>query len=58
VVRRLLIEQKGYAADEVPAVRTLNDKLNQLGYRPAKVAKCRPKKRSRRRMPSSPGSTR
>lgn len=58
VVRRLLIEQKGYAADEVPAVRTLNDKLSQLGYRPAKVAKCRPKKRSRRRMPSSPGSTR
>jgi hypothetical protein len=58
VVRRLLIEQKGYAADEVPAVRTLNDKLNQLGYRPAKVAKCRPKKRSRRRMPSSPGYTR
>jgi hypothetical protein len=57
-VRRLLIEQKGYAADEVPAVRTLSDKLNQLGYRPAKVAKCRPKKRSRRRMPSSPGYTR
>ena len=57
-VRRLLIEQKGYAADEVPAARTLNDKLNQLGYRPAKVAKCRPKKRSRRPMPSSPGSTR
>jgi hypothetical protein len=42
----------------VPAVRTLNDKLNQLGYRPAKVAKCRPKKRSRRPMPSSPGYTR
>ena len=55
VVRQQLIEQKGYPEDEVPAIRTLNDKLNHLGYRPATVAKCRPKKRSRRRMRSSPG---
>jgi len=55
VVRQQLIDQKGYAADEVPAVRTINGKLNDLGYRPATVAKCRPKKRSRRRMRSSPG---
>ena len=54
VVRQQLIVQKGYAPNEVPAVRTISDKLNQLGYRPAKVAKCRPKKRSRRRMRSSP----
>jgi hypothetical protein len=54
-VRRQLIERKGYREDEVPAVRTINDKLNQLGYRPSKVAKCRPKKRSPRRTPSSPG---
>jgi hypothetical protein len=54
VVRQQLIEQKGYAPGEVPAVRTICDKLNQLGYRPAKVAKCRPQKRSRRRMRSSP----
>jgi hypothetical protein len=53
-VRQQLIEQKGYRADEVPAIRTLNDKLKDLGYRPTRVAKCRPKKRSRRRMPSSP----
>jgi hypothetical protein len=39
----------------VPAIRTLNDKLNQLGYRPTKVAKCRPKKRFARQMRSSPG---
>jgi hypothetical protein len=52
-----LIEHKGYSADEVPAVRTLNDKLDQLGYRPTKVAKCRPKKRFGRRTPSSPACT-
>ena len=57
VVRQQLIEQKGYAADEVPAIRTISDKLNRLGYHPAKVAKCRPKKRSGRRMRSSPGCT-
>jgi DDE family transposase len=54
-IRQQLIEQKGYAADEVPALRTISGKLNQLGYHPAKVAKCRPKKRSSRRTPSSPG---
>lgn len=54
-VRQQLIEQRGYSEDEVPAIRTLNDKLNQLGYRPTKVAKCRPKKRFGRRMRSSPG---
>lgn len=57
-VRRQLIEGKGYREDEVPAIRTLNDKLNDLGYRPTRVAKCRPKKRCRRPMPSSPGCTR
>jgi hypothetical protein len=54
-VRRQLIRQKGYTEGEAPAVRTINDKLNQLGYYPTKVAKCRPKKRSPRRTPSSPG---
>jgi Rhodopirellula transposase DDE domain len=57
VVRQQLIEQKGYSADEVPAIRTISDKLNRLGYHPAQVAKCRPKKRSGRRMRSSPGCT-
>ena len=58
VIRQQLIDQKGYAADDVPAVRTINGKLNDLGYRPTTVAKCRPKKRSRRRMRSSPGCRR
>ena len=56
-VRQQLTEQRGYSADEVPAIRTINDKLNVLGYRPAKVAKCKPKKRSAKPMPSSPGCT-
>jgi Rhodopirellula transposase DDE domain len=56
--RRQLIGQKGYREDEVPAVRTLNDKLNDLGYHPTRVAKCRPKKRSRRPRRSSPGCRR
>jgi hypothetical protein len=53
-VRRQLLRQKGYSDAEAPAVRTISDKLNQLGYRPTKVAKCRPKKRSPRRTPFSP----
>jgi hypothetical protein len=55
VVRQLLIEQKGYRGPEVPAVRTINDKLRLLGYHPRKVAKCRPKKRFGRQTPSLPG---
>jgi hypothetical protein len=57
VVRQQLIEQKGYSVDEIPAIRTISNKLNDLGYRPTKVAKCRPKKRFGRRMRSSPGCT-
>jgi hypothetical protein len=57
VVRQQLIEQKGYSVAEVPAIRTINNKLNDLGYRPTRVAKCRPKKRYGRRMRSSPGCT-
>ena len=56
-VRQHLIEQKAYSASEVPAVRTINDKLHQLRCHPARVAKCRPTKRSSRRTPSSPGCT-
>jgi len=57
VVRQQLIEQKGYEEGEVPAIRTISNKLTSLGYRPAKVAKCRPKKRFVRRMPFSTGCT-
>src|SRR5262245_46320867 len=52
-VRRLLITKKGYTDEELPTQQTINTKLNMLGYRLTKVAKCRPQKESRRPKPSS-----
>ena len=53
-LRRQLIAQKGYTTTELPTPRTLRTKLNDLGFHLTKVAKCKPKKRSRKPMPSSP----
>jgi hypothetical protein len=47
-VRRQLIATKGYTDDELPTQQTINTKLNRLGFRMTKVAKCRPQKESRR----------
>ena len=44
-VRRRLIEDKHYSLDEVPARRTISDKLNQLGIKLKKVSKSKPKKK-------------
>jgi transposase len=44
-VRRQLIERKGYAADQLPSRQTIGVKLNALGFRLRKVAKCRPQKK-------------
>jgi hypothetical protein len=52
-VRRQLIATKGYTDDELPTQQTINAKLNLLGFRLTKVAKCRPQKESRRPMPSN-----
>lgn len=52
-LRRQLMEQKGYTAAELPTPRTLRTKLNDLGFHLTKVAKCKPKKRSSKRMPFS-----
>jgi hypothetical protein len=52
-VRRQLISTRGYTDEELPTQQTINKKLNLLGYRLSKVAKCRPQKESRRPMPSS-----
>jgi hypothetical protein len=52
-LRRQLIEQKGYQTAELPTARTLRTKLNDLGFHLTKVAKCKPKKRSRQPMRSS-----
>jgi hypothetical protein len=52
-VRSRLITRKGYTDAALPTQQTINKKLNMLGYRLTKVAKCRPQKKSRRPTPSS-----
>jgi hypothetical protein len=52
-VRRRLIATKGYTDEELPTQQTINKKLNLLGYRLSRVAKCRPQKESPRPTPSS-----
>ena len=54
-VRRRLIAEKGYTDEQLPTQQTINTKLNLLGYRLTKVAKCRPQKGSSRPTPSSSG---
>jgi hypothetical protein len=54
-VRRQLIATRGYTDAELPTQQTINTKLNRLGYRLTKVAKCRPQKRSSRPTPSLSG---
>lgn len=44
-VRRQLIRRKGYTDEQLPAVKTITEKLNALGFRLRKVAKCRPQKK-------------
>lgn len=44
-VHRRLKEEKNYTDHELPTIRTINNKLNQIGYRLKKVAKCKPKKK-------------
>jgi hypothetical protein len=52
-VRRQLIATKGYTDAELPTQQTITTKLNLLGCRLSRVAKCRPQKESRRPTPSS-----
>jgi hypothetical protein len=52
-VRRRLVEEKGYTNEELPMERTINNKLNGLGFQLRAVTKSRPKKRSPKPMPSS-----
>jgi transposase len=44
-VRRQLIARKGYTHEELPSIETITNKLNGLGFRLRKVAKCRPQKK-------------
>lgn len=52
-IRRQLIQRKGYTDDQLPSVQTIGVKLNALGFRLRKVAKCRPQKKSSKPTPSS-----
>lgn len=52
-VRRQLVQQKGYAEDELPCNSTISTKLNELGYQLKPVQKSQPKKKLPRPMPSS-----
>jgi hypothetical protein len=45
-VHRRLKADKGYTDEELPTIRTINSKLNQMGYRLKKVGKSKPKKKS------------
>jgi len=40
-----LVNTKHYTADQLPTVRTIRTKLNELGFRLKKVAKCNPQKK-------------
>lgn len=44
-LRRALVEQAGYASENLPAVRTLRTILNRLNYRLRRVQKSRPAKK-------------
>jgi hypothetical protein len=44
-VRQHLIDRKGYTDEQLPSIETITNKLNMLGFRLRKVAKCRPKKK-------------
>ena len=44
-VLRRLIEDKHYSLDQVPTMRTISNKLNQMGFSLKKVSKCEPKKK-------------
>ena len=47
-VRRRLIEEKNYSDRQLPKERTIRTKLNQLGFKPQKIAKSKPKKKFNR----------
>ena len=44
-VHECLIKQKGYTSKQLPSIRTINTKLDELNYHPQKVAKSKPIKK-------------
>ncbi len=57
-VRKQLIARKGYTDEQLPTQQTINKKLNLLGYRLTRGAKCRPPTESSRPRPSSSACSR
>jgi len=51
-VSRQLVKKNGYHESTAPSAETIRVKLNVRGYHPARVAKTKPKKRSRKPTPS------
>jgi len=51
-VRRRLIEDRNYTEKELPKERTIRTKLNELGFKPQKVAKAKPLKKTNIQMTS------
>jgi hypothetical protein len=52
-VRRQSIATRGYTDEQLPTQQTIDRKLDMLGFRLTRVAKCRPQKESSRPRPSS-----
>lgn len=52
-VRRQLRDDKGYSDANLPSEETIRTRLNEMGYRPMKVRKSKPKKKSRKLTRSS-----
>lgn len=50
-VRNRLIQDKNYKDSELPKVRTIQTKLNELNYHRDKVKKSKPQKKLKRQMP-------
>ena len=44
-VHRRLVEHKNYSVEQLPTVRTISNKLNELNLHLKKVDKCKPKKK-------------
>ena len=57
-VMRRLVTEKGYSEETLPSEEAIRTRLDRLGYRPGRVRKTLPKKRSPKQMPSSSASNR
>lgn len=57
-VMRRLVSEKGYSEEVLPSEEAIRERLDRLGYRPSRVRKTLPKKRSLKPTPSLSASAR